>query len=379
MRTLVGALITVAREEVDEVVRRRPLLEEYETLRRAAADNVDAQWELAEWCRAKSLTSERAVHLRRLVELDPRHVAAHRGLGHIRHEGQWTTTEAMMTARGYVKHKGRYVLPQELELIEAEERESEAEKAWYRKIRMWANWLDSERPERHAESLSELREIHDGDAVAALHRTFKDDPNEQKRLLYVEILTKIPGTKPLNPLVQQSLRDESTFVRDAAVRGVRRHDVATALPMYLRALKNELNVIVNRAATALGQLGDDTVVPLLVEALVTRHQYKVMVPDQSISVSADGSMASGGIPLPPNIAAMLATGQLPQGIQVQSNAPPRLKQITVEQDEQNPSVLTALNLLTGENFGFDEQVWRNWYKARVAGSQQPKKKAKSSK
>lgn len=376
IRTLTGAIVTIATEEVEEVVRRRPLLEEYETLRQTTPDTVAAQWELAEWCRQKALAKERARHLARIVELDPAHVAAHRGLGHVRHEGRWTTSDEIMTARGYVKHKGRYVLPQELELLEAEQRDDAAEKAWYKQIKLWENWLDSDRAERQAEGLNGLRSIHDANAVSALFRTFKNNNNEQKRLLYIEIMGHIPGDKPLNPLVQQSLRDESRLVRDAAVIAIRRKDGAsTAIPIYVRALKNEANVTVNRAANALAQLGDETVVPLLIEALVTRHRYKVLVPDQSIAISTDGSFASGGAAVPPEIAGMLATGQLPNGVQIQGTGGQRMKEVVVQRDEQNPSVLSALNLLTREDFGYDEQAWRNWHKAHLAGNLKPKKKS----
>jgi hypothetical protein len=373
IRTLTGALVAVSRDEVEQIIHRRPLLEEYETLRRGAADTVAAQWDLAEWCRARSLPKQRLAHLQRVVELDPAHAAAHRGLGHIRHEGRWTTTAAMMTARGYVKHKGRYVLPQELELIEAEEHEDAAEKSWYKRVRLWEGWLDSDRAERQAEALNGLKAIRDGDAVPALSRTFRNNANEKKRLLYIDVLNRIEGDKPLKPLIHQSLYEESRLVREAAVRGVRRSDVAAAVPIYLRALKNERNVIVNRAGTALGQLGDDSVVPLLIEALVTRHHYQTLVPDQTLSVTADGSMAPGGVPIPGNIAGLLVTGQLPQGIQVQTDVPVRTKEVTVEKEESNPSVLSALTLLTGEDFGFDEAAWRNWQKARIAGNLKPKK------
>lgn len=379
IRTLNGAVVTVARDTVESQIRRRPLLEEYETIRRNTADTVDAQWQLAEWCRSKALSRERAVHLQRVVGLDPEHVAAHRALGHTKHEGSWTTTEALMTSRGYVKHKGKYVLPQELELIQADERENESEKAWFKRIKMWSGWLDSDRGERQAEAAQELSAIRDGDAVPALARTFRDDPNEQKRLLYVEVMTRIEGTKPLKPLLEQSLKDESQLVRTAAVRGVRETDVDAAVPIYIRALRNEANVMVNRAATALSQMGDDTVIPALIEALVTRHRYRVMVPDQTMSVTSDGSMANpNAVAIPPDVAGMLATGQLPYGVQVQTNGPPvRMKRVTVQKDEQNPSVLTALNLLTGENFGYDEQAWRNWQKAKTSGTLKPKKKPSS--
>lgn len=380
IRTVFGAQVTVQRDEVESVIRRRAVLEEHETLSRAAADTVEAQWLLAEWCRDRSLSKQRAAHLQRVVELEPGHEAAHRGLGHIRYEGRWTTQEQMMTQRGYVKYKGRFVLPQELELIEAEERESEAEKAWHKRVHLWRLWLESDRVDRQVEGLNQLKAIRDADAVTALARTFKNDPNDSLRLLFVDILSKIRGDKPVPPLVLQSLHDESQQVRTASIRGVRAVNAAAGIPIYLRALKNEQNLIVNRAASALGQLEDEAVVPLLVEALVTRHRYKVWVPAQNTSMGTDGSMASGTAPLPPDVAAMLATGQLPGGVQVVSPGPhPRMKQITIQKDEQNPAVLSALSNLTGENLGYDEQAWRGWIRAKSAGTVKPKKKPASAK
>ena len=42
----------------------------------------------------------------------------------------------------------------------------------------------------------------------------------------------------------------------------------------------------------------------------------------------------------------------------------RVKEIPVEKDEENPAVLDALALLTGQNLGYDESAWRKWYNAQ---------------
>jgi hypothetical protein len=367
IRTLSGATVVVGRNEIDAIVRRRLVAEEYETRRRAVPDTAEAHWDLAEWCRQRSLPKEREGELRRIVELDPEHVAAHRALGHIRHKGKWGTQDEVMTARGFVKHKGKYVLPQELELIQQEERVTEAERGWFRKVKMWHTWLEGGYPERQSEALAQLQAIKEPDAVAALARTFKAVPVEEQRLLYVRIIAKIDGDRPLQPLVLQSLWDESRFVREAAIRGVRNRDVDKALPAYVRALKNGLNIIVNRAGAALGELGNDSVVPALIDALVTRHSYTVLVPDPPVNVASDGTdMATGQPVLPPGVGRMLAAGMLPYGVQVQnlSSTGPRMREVPIEKDEENQDVLEALNLLTGENFGFDEEAWRKWYNAQ---------------
>ncbi|MBS0265068.1 MAG: HEAT repeat domain-containing protein [Planctomycetes bacterium] len=382
IRALSGATILVDRNAVDTVVRRRPALEEYETLRRSTPQTLAAQWELAEWCRKKGLSKEREVHLRTVVELEPTHLQARRALGHVRDKktGEWKSQDELMSERGYVKHKGRYVLPQQLEQLQQDARESEAEKTWFKKVRMWKGWLDGERADRRSEALAQLQTIEDSDAVAALSRTFKESENPERRLLYVKILGNIEGDKPVSPLVLQSLWDESRQVREAAVAGLRARNAAKALPMYLRALRNRENAVVNRAGDALSQLGTEAVVPQLIDALITRHTYTELVPDQPLTMtSTGGSVPAGqsGI-LPPNIEALLATGQLPYGVRVETPATPvRMKEVTYEKDEQNESVLTALNLISGEDFGYDESAWRRWYNsfknAATTGKRKPTK------
>lgn len=379
IRTLSGAMVAVVHGDVESVVHRRMVFEEYETLRRAAPNTVEAQWNLAEWCRQKSLVKEREVQLRNVVALDPENAAAHRGLGHIRdRQGRWSTHDEVMISRGYVKYKGKYVLPQELELIQQDERVSEAEKGWFRRVRNLHGWLDSERPDRQAEALTQLKAIQDPDAVPALSKTFKAVPNAEQRLLYVEILTRIIGDKPVPALVLQSLWDESQTIRDAAIAGLLHKDVGKALPYYLRALKNGINIIVNRAGDALGRLGNDAVIPQLINALVTRHVYTELVPDGAPGISTNGALVPAGQPvLPPNIEALLATGQLPMGVRVEyPGAAVRMKEITYEKDERNASVLGALSLLTGQDFGFDESTWRRWYNSQRNSAGAKKKKSK---
>jgi hypothetical protein len=381
IRTLSGAVVTVEKQQVDDVVRRRMVLEEYETLRRAAPDALEAQWQLAEWCRAKNLSKERQVHLARVVEIDPDHVQAHRGLGHVRDaKGRWATRDEVMAARGFVKYRGKYILPQELQLILADEKVSEAEKSWFKRVKMWHGWLDGERQERRIEAAANLRSIKDPDAVPALARSFKTDENEANRLMYVEVIGKMAGDKPIRSLVLQSLWDESREVRESSIRGIQGRDVTKALPLYLRALKNSVNVVVNRAGDALGLLGNESVIPQLIEALVTRHTYTVLVPNPPPGVPTDGSnmVPVGTQVLPPQIELLLSTGRIPGVImQTYPGFGPRMREETIEKDEENIGVLTALTLLTGENLGYDEPAWRKWYNAKRNGGQTPARKRKS--
>ncbi|MBI5758561.1 MAG: HEAT repeat domain-containing protein [Planctomycetales bacterium] len=380
IKTLAGSVVEVARDEVESVTRRRVVIEEYEVRVRETADTVEAQWELAEWCRERSMTPQRRTHLERIVELDPRHDRAHRGLGHVYEQGRWTTQDEIMSARGYVKHKGRWVLPQELALMEEEKRETEAEKAWFKRIKMWQGWLtDIGKPDRQQEAYRSLVAIDDPHAVPALIKTFYGAANEDQRLMYVGILKQIDSEKAAGALTLQSLHDESDSVRTAAIAGIRAAYREKAIRAYVGALKHGVNQIVLRAGEALGTIGDEAIVPALIDALVTTHRYKVTVPGgagTTVSMSSDGNLVPNGISLPPEIAGMLLTGQLPFGVQVGPQPGAVSQQVTVKRDEQNVTVLTALQNLTGENLGYDELLWKRWWTEKSAGGANAKSKTK---
>ncbi len=266
IRALSGAVVSVARDEISAVVHRRPVVEEYETRRRAAPATVAGQWETAEWCRQKSLSLERRFHLGQVLALDPEHEAAHRGLGHIRDQGRWTTRDEMLEGRGYVQHKGKRVLPQELNLTQQQDRLRQSERNWFKRIKQWQVWLDGDRDDRHSAAIKGLYGIRESEAIPALVSSFRNSPQEDDRLLLVTILSKIKGDRPIAALVVQSILDDSRAVRNAAIGAVRQKNAAQAVPIYVKALKSQLNTAVNRAATALGQLADESAVPALIDA-----------------------------------------------------------------------------------------------------------------
>jgi hypothetical protein len=370
IRTLSGASIAVQREEVASVVRRRPVLEEYVTRRRRAADTVAGQWELAEWCRQNSLSKERQVHLQRVVEIEPEHAAAHRGLGHIRQQGRWISPHERMQSRGLVKHKGKDVLPQELELIQEADRINAAERNCLRPVKQWQGWLSGDRADRRTTALARLNEIRDAHAIPALARAFRDDPREESRLEYIAVLSKIEGDRAIVYLAVQSIIDESRAVREAAISAVRRRGPAPAIPVYQRGLKNRLNSLVNCAGEALGQLGDDNSIPNLIEALITRHSYRAILPEESPMAIGDELENRSPIVFGPSAKLAIPGGRQP-AVVADSELPeddPEGDEVEVFKDEKNPGVLSALTLLTGKNFGFDADAWRDWYQNRRNGS-----------
>ncbi|MGH7200135.1 MAG: HEAT repeat domain-containing protein, partial [Planctomycetaceae bacterium] len=217
----------------------------------------------------------------------------------------------------------------------------------------------------------------DPNAVSSLRRLFQQDENKALRRLYVAALTQIPGEGSAVALAQQAIFDADAEVRYEALGGLSSSQVPAALPLFVKALRNDWNPAVVRAGTALGQHGDEQVVPELINALVTEHQYKIRVPDASgMSFSTDGSFSLGGgqqAALPPEIEVMLRTGQLPHGVIVtmpQSRLR-RTKVVTINHQHQNVSVLGALRTITGENHGYDKTAWRVWFAKKKKGALPP--------
>ena len=76
VQTAEGAKVTLDAAQVRQVLHPRPDEAEYERIRPTYPDTAAAQWELAQWCREHKLTTQREVHLRRVIELDPNHAEA---------------------------------------------------------------------------------------------------------------------------------------------------------------------------------------------------------------------------------------------------------------------------------------------------------------
>lgn len=372
IETLSGGTVVVAREQAEFVTRRSLTVEHYESRARQAADTVAAQWELAEWCRENGLKSQREIHLRRVVELDPTHQKAHYGLGHSFRDGKWIDPDAEMEERGYVRYKGRWITPQELALIERNEDELAAEREWFRKVKLWHNWIASGHPDRTRQGMMELQQLTDPHAATALSRYFADEPSKPLRALYVATLSHMEGDQTTTALVRQSLFDVDDEIRYAALNGIPRAQYDAAMALYVRELRNELNPIVLRAGAALQRVGNDRAVPALIDALVTTHHYRVTVPDTSGSVSFNtaGGFGNSGTSLPANVEMALRTGQIP-GVVVTDplrNLTQKTKVVTVERLHQNPTVLIALQQITSQDYGYDERVWRLWHNAHKAGA-----------
>ncbi|MFH5804743.1 HEAT repeat domain-containing protein [Alienimonas sp. DA493] len=391
VRTHAGATVRVPRSEVREWAYRDAGREAFERRFDRTPDDPDAWWALAEWALENRLRPERDRALRELLKFDPDHEPARLALGHRLDHGDWLTPAQWRRRNGLVLYGRRAVSPEEKALLEAADAREAAEKQWFRQARLWQRALSD--PERAGAARAEMVRVTDPTAIPALRQFFADVDDVHVRMLYVQVLSRMPETAPVPALAAQAMGDVDDLVREQAVRALAEETAprdgparaGAAQPLLRDGLRSDANVTVRRAAAALGELGDANAVPDLIRSLITTHRYKIAVPDTSgagVSMSPNGAVAGG---LGANAAgglspeALLAIrAQYPTAI-VRPGASPvtRTRRVTVEVEHRNPEVLAALQAIVArtapaDGLGvappatYDEALWAAWWERNRA-------------
>jgi hypothetical protein len=331
--------LTLAKERVAEVFLERPELREYARIAPSFPDRVGDQWQIAEWCRERNLNPEREIHLRRIIELEPDHVKARLALGYMHQGGRWVTREGRLQEEGYEFYQGRWRLVQEIDLLEKRQKREQSENEWRGRLARLREALPKDSSGKTYERIAEIR---DPRATPALAESLARERYRPVRLLYVEVLGGIGSGEAIEVLVQSSVDDRDEEVRFASLEQIARLRPPGIATAYIRMLRDNNNVRVNRAAFALGELRDTTAIEPLIEALVTIHEQTVRTGGSSDALSTSFSRDS------------LGGG----GASFTSGGKTEIVRVGV----QNPAVLTALVRLTrGPSFEFNQPAWRNWY------------------
>ncbi|MBN1590056.1 MAG: HEAT repeat domain-containing protein [Pirellulales bacterium] len=333
IETLSGGQITLAADQVVKRTALSPREAEYEKHRADAPDTIDGHWRLAEWCRENYLSAQRRVHLHRILQLDPDHKRARAALGYSRIDGQWKTLKEARESRGLLWYKGRYRTPQEIEVIERQQKRKQAKNKWYGLLNRYTGWLEGEKYEQGRQAIAA---INDPAAVAALDRSLVKERRRAVKAIYIEALARIDTSEAITSLRICAIEDNDEEVRLLCLDHLKKEKRPDTVAYFVRMLKDKDNVIINRAAVALAYMKDKSAIRPLIDALVTQHKRKVTV-GKSGGVGA--AFGSGGT-----------------GLGVGTST--RTFTATVE----NQAVLDALVSLTGGvNFGFDVAAWDYWH------------------
>ncbi len=342
VKTASGGHVMLDATDVVEVKPQSAAEMKYDRYRGDCPDTADGHWKMAEWCQANRLGRQRQEHLQRILELDPDHEKARHALGYSQIGRRWVTQEQVMAENGYIRSKhapGKWILPQEEELLVAKDKLNRAQLEWNSKLKRWSAWLGTDKA---AQAIAGIKAIDDPVAIRALTKFLEDERRQDIRLLYVQALGRINVPASLEVLVAVSLFDGDEEVRLAALDEVVSRGYRQGVGRYVQVLKHKDNAVINRAAVALGKLNDESAVGPLIDALVTTHTY-VIKKGQAGQTAATFGNAPG-------------TGG-PGGFTFGGSGAE-----TIKRDEENRDVLQALvDLTDGTSFNYDVKAWKQWY------------------
>ncbi len=334
-----GGRIKIPAGQIAEVVVQSEALRAYEEALPLVPNTVAGHWDMSERCRKAGLKSQRETHLKKILELDPNHAEARRGLGFSQIDGQWVKADEWLKNQGFVRYKGGWRLAQEVEIESREERRSIEQKEWRKRLKVWRAAVVRGRNDA-PQALAQLKAIDDPLAIAGLAELLAtpDEPNQMK-VLYIDVLGKFAHSAAVTALLERVMKDPELEIRERSIEATKAHGGQQALAVLTHGLQNKDNDLVNHSAWALGQLGDPAAIPALIDAVVTKHRFKVTTGNGPGGISGGFSPQGGG------------------GLQAGGSTK------IIEKELPNRQVLNALVTLVpeGVNFAYDKQAWKDWY------------------
>lgn len=338
-----GLKLTLPSKQVRRFVPKSDAQRQYETLLPRMPEGPDGNWKMAQWCATQGLSEEREYHLQEVLRFEADHKDARMALGFTSLDGKWIKTDDYMRSRGFISHQGKWLTPQDVETAKLQEAIDAAQREVKPNLKRWRKSLDGRDARAREAALDSIRHVKDPLAMAALAEMFDDEERADYRALWVEVIGQNPNPTAADTLVKAAVDDADANVREKARDQLDARKDRRAMGALLGLLQSKDNAKVNRAAAALGRIGEPDAILPLIDALVTEHKFVVQ------RGSGGGGPGSIGASFSPTGGSGLSAGGGPK----------------VEKHQiQNQSALEALVTLTPQqktNFGYDKVRWKEWY------------------
>lgn len=404
--TTAGVPLSMKKERVEAISPVETPLTEYVERLKAVSASPEGQLELANWCESNGLGGLAQHHFKETVSLDPNNGPANEKLGKVLWDGAWRTYDEVRKAQGLVLFQGRWMTPEERQRIEDGQRQTDSQKGWTRRITAVLQKYYQGTGEQQIQAEQELRAIQEPSAIVPLVNVLGQEGPELRSLL-AEILGRIDDPQAAAGLVHRLLSDADARIRLITFDELAKKKDPQTVQKLMRGLQDPDAERVGRAAAALAALDAKEAVPKLVPVLtsVQRRVETVLVPTKTgggsgfnvgfgnvqgyDTLPAPGGIVSGGgvaggggfigtVPsfgvltgpvVAPGVVAFGATAApFGSGVAMSSGGggagvgPTELvpTPMMVPYQHQNAEVLSALERLTGRNFGFDVPQWKRW-------------------
>jgi Pretoxin HINT domain len=343
-------------------------LADYNARREHAADTVDAQWKLAQWCEQAGLKPEALAHLSRVVKLDPNHDAARKRLGFKKQGNRWVTDAELADEKAEVTAQRK------------------AEHHWKPLLTKWRNWLREGDPRGE----SSLATVSDSRAVPLVWSLFAavDDAKLQSKA--IEIFGRTDGAGASRALAILAVSGSTPETRRAALETLRRRDPREFVGMLVGTIRTPLKYEVRPVAgpNSPGELFVEgerynvrrvygvnanqlpTIPPRLFDASVPFDPFSA---ETAMTAAGPASVATSKGPATNLTAAGARRDMQIANALVTANQIVAISQQQLQNDVQtietmnadanavNDRVIPALHVVTGQDLGASSEKWQAWW------------------
>jgi len=325
-------------------------------------DTAAAHVDLAKWCQSHGLADRAQKHWQEAIGRDPECAEARAALGYVKRNMQWVQTGEQAAPPPAAEPSAAPAPAAEpVDPMLAQRRAALA-----REIQeIFSQHLLSGNDATRAEGRQKLLMIHDPAAAEPIVRILSLGDDNTRRLA-CQALANIPTEESSRLLAKFALSDESEEVRRTAVSALASRGSAGLTPLT-NGLNGSLKVL-DRAAYALGEIGDLRTAPALISHLRT-PETKVMKaptsgrPGESGAYFFSGTVTTyiaGATPVIANGAVGwdLQIEAIPTGTSVSMKNPRVTIYRTIIEYVQRPTVHDALQKMLGEDHAYDAAEWR---------------------
>lgn len=355
IRTTIGTVDIEKAQIIKQVPGLSPW-ERYDKEKKKYKSTAADQFRLAQWCAKNGLRSEQFDHLREAIKLDPQHAEARKALGFVKENGKWIKRSGRPPADpDHQAKKQAKAAGDQVRKVVAE---------WFVQVQaIHRGRLEGENDptsKRFRDGREQILAIREPLAIPAITSILSTGTEIVRRLM-VESLAQFDEDEATMNLVVVTLLDPSSAIRkSAAVELVERKD-----PRIVDTLRDAVNSgeepVLRNAATALGLLKARDAVEDLIGKLsfATKQSVLVSGPVYLDSIwhvfGRSSRYRCGGDFLWYEPACI---GCLGPGTMLGTESWHEVHLVSVYRTE----VQEALIQITGQNFGFDADAWRLWWR-----------------
>lgn len=347
-----GSIVKLDQKFVSAVLPADEDQKRYVQMRDDLPQTAEANWEIIDWCKSQrrgrtKFKDQIQYHLENIIALEPNDRKARQLLGYEDFNGQWSLKELRYQKYGYVRHKSNWA-PKLVAQLENRADQIDAQRGsvkeqfskWTRELNL--SRLSKDELER---MLFDIVTPESANFVFEQGGKKKDQPAVLRKM-YVEAFGRTPSLVSAGALVYFCVTDVDGEIRERALTLLLQPEfdqdfaMRRAIDEYL-ANKNftysqRAAILIRNLAQVPGANPREVLMPL-VDSLVSVRE-----------VPRPGAIQQGRMNLgfDSNGGTSFTTGGGPQ---------------TIKKEVSNEQSLIALKQITGEDFGYNESLWSNFF------------------